>query len=470
MFDGAGMERRLTAIMAADMAGYSRLMERDEDGVLARHRAYRKELIDPEIAGRGGRIVKTTGDGMLVEFTSVQEAVRCAMNIQTAMARREEAVAFDRRILYRIGINLCDVIFEDGDVFGDGVNVASRLEGLAEPGGLCISDVVHQLVGDRIGGAFRDMGSQRVKNISRPIRVWQWTPRAMPEAAKSPNAALRKRVHYVTASDGVQIAWASMGSGAPVLKAPNWMNHIEYQWRSAMEGPFYARFASHCRFVHFDQRGNGLSDWDVEDLSEDAIAGDLQHVVRAAGLEKFAIFGLSQGCAFAIRYALAHPEQVSCLVLLGGFLRGRLNRPGPDQQKFYEAGAMMIRDGWGSNNPIFRHFFTSAFVPEAPPAIAANFDELQRVATSPGSALRLWEISSRMDVTAIARDVHVPTLVLHCEGDRIAPIEEGRLIARTIPGATFIELPGSNHILLEGTPAFDRFFEEATAFLSLHNG
>jgi class 3 adenylate cyclase len=166
------MGRRLTAIMAADMAGYSRLMEQDEDGVLARQKIHRKELIDPQIAERSGRIVKTTGDGLLVEFASVQEAVRCAINIQTAMARREEEVPLDGRILYRVGINLCDVISEDGDVFGDGVNVASRLEGLAEPGGVCISDVVHQLAGDRAGGPFRDMGSQRVKNISRPIRVW----------------------------------------------------------------------------------------------------------------------------------------------------------------------------------------------------------------------------------------------------------------------------------------------------------
>ena len=146
------MGRRLAAIMAADMAGYSRLMERDEDGVVARQKVHRGDLIDPEIANRGGRIVKTTGDGMLVEFASAQEAVRCAVNIQTAMAGREGEVPFERRILYRIGINLCDVIVEEGDVFGDGVNVAARLEGLAEPGGVCISDIVHQTIGDRIGG------------------------------------------------------------------------------------------------------------------------------------------------------------------------------------------------------------------------------------------------------------------------------------------------------------------------------
>jgi class 3 adenylate cyclase/pimeloyl-ACP methyl ester carboxylesterase len=463
------MRRRLATIMAADMAGYSRLMEADEDDVLARQKTHRKELIDPEIADRDGRIVKTTGDGMLAEFSSVQEAVRCAVNIQTAMANREGNIPVDRRILYRIGINLCDVIFDEGDVFGDGVNVAARLEGLAEPGGVCISDVVHQAIADRIGEPFRDMGSQRVKNISRPIRVWQWTPDAPAQAPEPVDPALHQRVQFVTASDGVQIAWASIGAGAPVLKAPNWMNHIEYQWRSPIERDLYAGFARLCRFTYFDQRGNGLSDWDVENLSEDAVAADMHLVATAVGVERFAVFGLSQGCAFAIRYAVAHPERVTCLVLLGGFLRGRLKRPDPDQKKLHEAGRLMIRDGWGSNNPVFRHFFTTMFVPDAAPGTAGSFDELQRVATSPENALRLWEMTGQIDVTQIARDVRVPTLVLHCEGDRIAPIEEGRLIAKLITGAAFVELPGNNHLLIEGTSAFHRFFEEAAPFLAIHN-
>ena len=130
---------------------------------------------------------------------------------------------------------------------------------------------------------------------------------------------------------------------------------------------------------------------------------------------------------------------------------------------------MMIRDGWGSPNPVFRHFFTSSFIPDAPPEVAASFDELQRIATSPENALRLWEMNAQVDVTELAKQVRVPTLVLHCTGDRIAPVqEEGRDIARLIQGASFIELPGNNHVLLSGTPAFDRFIEEATDFVATH--
>jgi class 3 adenylate cyclase/pimeloyl-ACP methyl ester carboxylesterase len=463
------MERRLAAILVADMAGYSRLMEQDEEGVIERQKMHRHELIDPEIEGRGGRIVKTTGDGMLAEFASAQDAVRCAIDIQISMAGRESASPIDSRIVYRIGINLGDVVFDEGDVFGDGVNVASRLQGLSEPGGVCVSDIVHQAVADRLGQPFRDMGSQRVKNISRPIRVWQWTPETPTNDEELSEAAIHQRVRFATAPDGVQIAWASIGEGPPVLKAPNWLNHLEYEWRSPVWGPAFAELARHCRFVRFDQRGNGLSDWEVEEISRDAMISDTATVAQAAGLERFALLGISQGCAFSIRYAVENPEQVTCLVLLGGYLRGRLKRPDPEQKKLYEALTMTIRNGWGSPNPVFRHFFTSNFIPDAPPETAASFDELQRIATSTDNALRLWEMNAKLDVSELAKQVRVPTLVLHCEGDRVSPLDEGRHMARHIPGASFAELPGNNHIPLAGTPAFDQFFEEITRFLKTHN-
>ena len=464
------MERRLAAILVADMAGYSRLMEQDEVGLLERQKRHRRELIDPEIARRGGHIVKTTGDGMLAEFASAQDAVRCAIDVQTAMAERERASPMDRRIIYRFGINLGDVVFDEGDVFGDGVNVASRLQGLAQPGGVCISDIVLQSVGDRFREPFRDMGRQRVKNLSRPIRVWQWTPDARADEQELAEAARHQRVQFATAPDGVQIAWASIGEGPPVLKAPNWLNHLDYEWRSPVWGPAFAELARHWQLLRFDQRGNGLSDWDVKEISEAAMISDMATVADTAGLERFALLGISQGCAFSIRYAVGHPERVTSLVLLGGYLRGRLRRPDPDQKKLYEGLTMMIRDGWGSPNPVFRSFFTSSFIPDAPPEIAASFDELQRIATSPENALRLWEVNAQVEVTELAKQVRVPTLVLHCTGDRVAPLQEGRDIARVVRGASFIELPGNNHVLLAGTPAFDRFIEEATDFIAAHAG
>src|SRR5260221_3523993 len=187
----AHVTRKLTAILAADVVGFSRLMGVDEEGTLERMKAHRKQLIDPKIAEHQGRIVKTTGDGLLVEFSSVVDAVRCAVEIQRGMSERNADLPPDRRIDLRIGINLGDVIVEGGDIFGDGVNVAARLEASAEPGGICISRTVRDHIRDKLAYRFDDMGEQSVKNIARPVRVFALRPEAVADlpASSMPPAA-----------------------------------------------------------------------------------------------------------------------------------------------------------------------------------------------------------------------------------------------------------------------------------------
>jgi len=167
------VERRLTAILAADVAGYSRLMGADEEGTLAALKTLRREVADPKIKEHRGRIVNTTGDGLLGEFASVVDAVRCAVEVQREMAARNAGVRAERRIHFRIGINLGDIILDDNDIFGDGVNIAARLEALAEPGGICVSRVVRDQVRDKLAISFEDMGDQQVKNIARPVRAYR---------------------------------------------------------------------------------------------------------------------------------------------------------------------------------------------------------------------------------------------------------------------------------------------------------
>ena len=193
--------RRLAAIVAADVAGYSRLMEADEEGTLERLKTHLADVVGPKIGEHRGRIVKTTGDGVLGEFVSVVDAVRCAGEIQKTMAERDLGVANEQRIRFRIGINLGDVIADGDDIFGDGVNIAARLEGLAAPGGICVSGTVCDHIGDRLPYAFEDMGEQSVRNISRPVRVYALRPETVAGAAPpsvpstashpSPGAALR---------------------------------------------------------------------------------------------------------------------------------------------------------------------------------------------------------------------------------------------------------------------------------------
>jgi adenylate cyclase len=195
------VERRLAAILAADVAGYSRLMGRDEAGTLARLNALRRELIDPKVREHKGRIVKTAGDGILIEFPSVVEAVACALVVQQGMASRNAGTAQDQRIEFRIGINSGDVIVEDGDIHGDGVNIAARLEALAEPGAICVSAIVQSQVEGRLDCAFEDIGDQNLKNIARPVRVFRVGPRAAgPHAAGTAAVPLalpdKRRLRY----------------------------------------------------------------------------------------------------------------------------------------------------------------------------------------------------------------------------------------------------------------------------------
>src|SRR5271169_163177 len=187
------VERRLAAILAADVAGYSRLMGVDEEDTLRRLNAHRGQLVDPKVIEHGGRIVKTTGDGLLVEFASVVKAVRCAAEIQRAMVDRNSEMTENRRITFRVGINLGDIIVKDDDIFGDGVKIAARLEALAEPGGICISGTVHDHIGDRLPYAFEDTGEQSVKNIARPVRTYAMSAAAVATTPAAPVRAVRRR-------------------------------------------------------------------------------------------------------------------------------------------------------------------------------------------------------------------------------------------------------------------------------------
>jgi len=189
------VERRLAAILAADVAGYSRLIGADEEGTLARLKAHRRELIDPKIAEHRGRLVKTTGDGMLVEFGSVIDALRCATELQANMAQRNAAMPAGDRIDFRIGIHQGDVVVEDGEIFGYGVNVAARLEGLAEPGSICVSSRVQEDAAGKLDLAFEDMGEQQLKNIARPVRIYgiPTAKKLLPKAPLPPPTSRRSR-------------------------------------------------------------------------------------------------------------------------------------------------------------------------------------------------------------------------------------------------------------------------------------
>ena len=473
------MQRRLAAILAADVAGYSRLMGTDEIGTLTALKGHRRELVDSCIAEHHGRIVKTTGDGMLVEFASVVDAVACAVTAQRGMARRNAKIAGEQRIDFRIGINVGDIIIDGDDIFGDGVNIAARLETLCEPGGVCISRAANEQVRDKLALSFADLGEQAVKNIARAVGVFGLGARdiiAIPDTLKlasteesgaNPVGPQEQEIHYCQAKDGVQLAYSRFGGGPPLVKTGNWLTHLEFDLENPIWGRLYRDFASYRTLVRYDARGNGLSDREVADVTFAHFVDDLETVVDAAGLDRFALFGVSQGCAVSVAYAARHPERVTHLILLGGYTLGwKMRARRAAEKEAAEAMLTLMRVGWGQENPAFRQMFTSQFVPDASKEQAEWFNELQRLSTSPEDAVRNVIANGDVDVRQELSRVKARTLVLHARADARVPFESGRRLAAGIAGARFVPLESRNHIILDREPAFDRFLEEVRSFLA----
>ena len=304
---------------------------------------------------------------------------------------------------------------------------------------------------------FRFVGE--VREHSKPA------PAALAGTAKAAERTPRQQVQFCTAADGVRIAYTAVGDGPPLVKTANWLNHLEYDWQGPIWTHLLHAIAARYCLVRYDQRGNGLSDWDVDDISLETFVSDLETVVDAIGLEKFPLLGISQGCAVSILYAVRHPERVTRLVLYGGYARGRRRRGEPSEIAQADALLTLIREGWGQENPAYRQIFTSRFIPDATPEQARWFNELQRITTTAENAARIRSALDDFDVTGLLSQVRVPTLVMHCRNDAVQPFEEGRRMAAGISGSRFVALEGHNHLILEHEPAWARFLDEVTRFL-----
>ena len=275
-------------------------------------------------------------------------------------------------------------------------------------------------------------------------------------------------IRFCTSADGARIAYATVGGGPPLVKAANWLNHLEFDWNSPVWRHWLRELGRDHTLVRYDERGCGLSDWSADQMSVEAWVRDLEAVVDALELKRFPLLGISQGAPIAIAYAVRHPERVSHLVLYGGYLRGRLHRGlSPKDMDERELMIRMVQVGWGQDHPAFRQVFTTLFIPDADREQIAWFNELQRVSATPENAARMLEAFDRIDVRSLAAKVQAPTLVLHAKDDLRVPFAEGRLIATSIPGARFVPLESRNHLLLEGEPAWGRFLETVREFLGV---
>ncbi len=278
---------------------------------------------------------------------------------------------------------------------------------------------------------------------------------------------LEQQIRFCRTDDGVTIAYASSGRGPPLVRAANWLTHVDHDWNSSVWRHWLVDLSQQHRLIRYDERGCGLSDWDIDPPTFESWVQDLEAVVDSAGIDRFPLLGVSRAGPVAIAYATRHPDRVTKLVLYGTYVQGRLARAtNEEQRRLHRAQVELARLGWGRDDPTFRQVFTSQFMPEASRELWDGFNELQRRTVSAENAALILEVGAAIDVRKEAATVRVPTLVLHARDDRRAPFEQGRLVASLIPGSRLVALESSNHILLADEPAWPMFLHEVEAFLA----
>jgi class 3 adenylate cyclase/pimeloyl-ACP methyl ester carboxylesterase len=494
--------RELAAIMFSDIAGYTLIMGRDEQEGLRAVRIH-NELLHSVLPKFNGRILGDAGDGILTGFHSAVDAVRCACEMQAALKDNAE-------FSVRIGIHVGDVVFSDNTVLGDGVNVASRIHAMAPPCGICISERVYDEIRNQPGLPAKFLGEKTLKNVSRPIGVYAM---AMPgiaiegDANNSPRRRLSRRrlviglvavagiilgyrmlhnevaalariyvprmlppevdqkIGYCTTEDGVRIAYGTSGKGPPVVIAVGMLTHLKLglfspTYNSAFLKPLIARHT----VVQYDGRGFGMSDRGLKDYSVEARLRDLEGVVDALKLNRFALYGISAGCEVAIAYAAMHPDRITRMILYGGDVD---NRPDPsltpDQRKMREAGTTFIANGWG--NGAVREVFASLVMPSASEVERRFFSEVSGESATPEDFAAFSASEEKVDVKAFAAQVRVPTLIVQVRDDQMNPLASGKKAADSIPGARFIVIDGTDHIPMPGTLESEQIAQLVVPFL-----
>jgi len=304
-----------------------------------------------------------------------------------------------------------------------------------------------------------------IKTIARKgVRfVGDVSEAAAPSTASAPQTP---PTSFCRTPDGVTLPISSVGNGPPLVKTSNWINHLENDWQSPIWAPFFSRLAERYKLIRYDGRGNGLADRDVKDISLRGFEIDIETVVDALKLKRFALLGLSQGGAVAISYAVKYPERVSHLILYGAYAQGRNVRANDAEREKAKTILALMRQGWGDENSAFMRAFSSLYLPNGTKEQIKWFAEMQRVATSGEQAVRLRTACDDIDVLALLPRVAVPTLVIHANKDNVVPFEQGRQLAALIPHAEMMTIDSENHVPLPGEPAWEQLVSAIERFAS----
>lgn len=461
--------RRLATVLSIDVVGYSKMMQSDSAGTLSALNSIFRSVVRPNVATNDGRIVKLLGDGALIEFQSTYQALVCAVSIQERL--RDASSSADSRegpIFLRMGLHVGDLLVEGEDIFGDGVNIAARLQAAAEAGGVLLSRMVADLAGGDLPCRLRPEGMRSFKNIERPIEVLSVDFSDEQELAERASFASAQEIRFCKTSDGIRLAWAEGGEGATLLKAPNWIGNLETDWRNPMLTHLYSSLMKRYRVVRFDARANGLSDWDVPDISFDRFVDDLERVFDEAGIERAPLLAISQGSAVAAAFAVRAPERVSAMVMIGSFPVGRALRKSKKDRDRARAMQEMMRVGWDDDYPSLRDLMADVIVPGASLEDRLQYARDMKDMITPENMGRYRDVIDSVDVTGLLSQVRAPTLVIHSKGDRMQPIEQGRKMAAGIPNARFIAYDSDNHVPIENDSCWPLMEQEIHAFFKAH--
>ena len=325
--------------------------------------------------------------------------------------------------------------------------------------------------------AVQDSGSKQEVIKTFHGRGYQFIAEATVETANLPaletpvlpeadiGLADQSPVRFCSSADGVRIAHAEVGKGYPIVAVGSWMSHLEEDWSNPMWSHYIGNLARDFTVIRYDQRGNGMSDWDNVDISFDKMVDDLKAVIDCYDYEKVALFGPSQATSVSIAYAQQYPEKVSHLILHGAYARGRCKRGNPEGIEESKALVTLIRQSWGRDNPMVRQMMTSLFMPDATQEESAWFNEFQRTCGPGENLARFRELFDDIDVSNLLAEINIPTLVVQCVGDSVAPLSEGKLIASRIPGARLVTLNSNNHLVFANEPGFQRFLDAVHDFM-----
>jgi pimeloyl-ACP methyl ester carboxylesterase/DNA-binding SARP family transcriptional activator len=325
-------------------------------------------------------------------------------------------------------------------------------------------DLLERALRDEFGiGPSPEAHELRARVLDNPVAAPGQTPPAAPRHA----GLVRQMVRFCRASDGVRLAYATSGAGPPLVKAANWMTHLDYDWASPVWTHWWRALSEGRQLVRYDERGCGMSDWAVaaSSFTLDAWVRDLEAIVDTLGLERFPLLGVSQGGPIALTYAARHPERVSHLVIYGTCTRSTWARATPTERRSVAALAELIRVSWGSDQPGFRQVYDARFLPDGPLEMWRAFDELQRRSTSAENAYHLWYAFGHLDASEAAHSIDLPTLILHSRGDQAFSFAEAEDLHTLMPGSRLVPLDSSNHILQADEPAFATFIKEVRTFL-----